>query len=133
MHSSRIVRQHHSEAITCSRRFFFLIRFFKKDDTMQAYLRSLTVIPPKSVDDLRPKPGMPPIALRCTRSGCVECAKYEVEQQIPFEASLHVSKVLDWKCDKQDFKEFAVNAGVDELPAYIIVPPHPAEIRIMKP
>ena len=99
---------------------------------MKAYTRSLLAVPPKTANDMRPNPGQPPIALRCTRSGCTECAKYETESQIPFEASLHAN-VIDWKCDKRDFRELAVEAGVNELPAYILIPPHPREISVVRP
>ena len=114
---------------------FFLAKK-KKDNSlapMLSYLRSLTVVPPKTLDEMRPSAGQPPLALRCTRDGCTECAKFETEQQVSFEAALSASSILEWKCDKEDRKQIALQAGVGTLPSYILIPAHPGEIRVIQP
>ena len=101
---------------------------------MLAFLRSLSAVPPLTLEDLRPPAGGPPLALRCTRPGCTSCAAFETEGQQQFEATLGPYEIVDWRCDTRQRRALAVSAGVTMLPSYIFLPSRPeVSYRVVRP
>lgn len=100
---------------------------------MKALLRSATAIPPRSLDELRPPVGHRPIALFCTREGCSNCAAFDVEDRAEFQKSLPVSEIQPWDCGNEHKKNLAIDAGVDVLPAYLLIPSFPNGFKVICP
>jgi hypothetical protein len=88
-----------------------------------AQRRAIDVAPRVTLDDLRPYRGE--VALRCTLRGCTECATFETEGRAAYERELRArgaADVLHWDCADPARRRVALAAGVDALPAYVIVP-----------
>ena len=93
-----------------------------------ALYRSTQVAPPKSLEMLR---GPETVALRCTLEGCSRCAGFK--QTSEFEAfESKFEHVIPWECDREEYKTLAVDAGVGNLPAYIVIPPT-GPIHVVEP
>lgn len=93
--------------------------------------RCYRAVPP-NLENLRPKRHGDTIALKCVSHKCIECKSFEVDGRIAFESSLKVNRILPWCCDDAERRRFALNVGVDDLPAYILIPSHGAP-RVLRP
>lgn len=96
----------------------------------RALYRCASTVAPASLDELRPPPGERAIALRCTMRGCTSCARFEAEERDDYERDMDVSEIVPWDCTGRAHRALATAAGVEHVPAYVIVPPHPAPIRV---
>ena len=85
-----------------------------------AYGRSVQLAPPKTIDELRPRKGE--IALLCTLPECPACRKF-TSKKAAFEKKHFRSstKIIDWDCSNQRRSALATTAGVDDIPAYIVI------------
>ena len=92
--------------------------------------RAAYAVVPSSLDELRPPRGV--VALRCTLPGCVRCAAFEAEGRDAFEAGLRAT-VLPWDCKHRARHALAEAAGVDQLPAYVLLRPHPRPVEVVTP
>jgi hypothetical protein len=60
--------------------------------------------------------------LHCHAPRCASCAQYEGESKASFEAErFRGAHVVPWDCGDERRRAFALAAGVDALPAYIVV------------
>ena len=85
-----------------------------------AALRAAAAVPPPSLDALRPC-GDGVVALRCTGRGCAACAAFESDgDRGRFEAALG-AVVVPWDCAAPARRALARAAGVDALPAYVVL------------
>ena len=101
----------------------------------RALLRSWEAVAPSSLDAAR-VPGAGTVALRCTLAGCESCARFETEDRADFEQGLYrggVSDIVEWDCGSSRHRELAIQAGVDELPAYVLLGPPPQAVRVVRP
>lgn len=99
---------------------------------MRSAKRRAIVSCPKSLDELRPRRGERPVALACSMTGCSACAAFDAEGRDDYEARLSVTHdIIPWKCDKGRRVTLAMDAGVDELPAYLLLS-HDAT-RVVRP
>ena len=89
----------------------------------EALDRCYRAVPLVHVRDLAPSQGV--VALRCTRTGCVACADFEADGCVAFEDRLRTEharvQIRKWNCDLPDLRTLALDAGVTDLPAYILV------------
>lgn len=92
---------------------------------MEAWSRAVVENPPTSVRELK-APDRRPIALRCTLQNCRECHRFEHSgKQATYESHLEryrgISRILPWDCESETHRAAALELGVKELPAYIIL------------
>ena len=99
-----------------------------------AYRRSVNAVAPGSLEELRPARGV--LALRCTLPGCAACAAFQTERRAAYEHNLKSSHgvvdILPWNCKSHHRRKLAVDAGVDDLPAYVFIPAR-GRIRVEEP
>ena len=95
-----------------------------------AYFRAVHAVLPPTLESVRPRHGK--IALRCTMSGCTECARFETEYRAVFEDRLGMA-VVEWDCTRQRPRDLALAAGVDQLPAYIVLSADDPQPRVVRP
>lgn len=90
---------------------------------MKAFLRSLEAVPPSTLEEIRPRTvGASDLVLRCFMPGCSSCAKFETEGQASFEEThFRGADIIDFDCRGKKQRNLAMNAGVDDLPAYIVL------------
>ena len=102
-----------------------------------ALYRACAAVVPDSLDALRPVGAHdPPVALLCKMPGCEACAKFETEGgRAAFEATRLPprTEVVEWNCGYRGQRDLALRYEVDDLPAYVVVPPAPAPIRVVRP
>ena len=96
-----------------------------------AQYRAARAVVPHSLNELRPTHGL--VALRCTLPGCTKCAAFEVEGRDAFEVALGAVSVLPWDCAHARRRRLAEAAGVDDLPAYVLLRPRKAKITVVVP
>lgn len=89
-----------------------------------AMQRCYRAVPLAHVRDLAPYRGA--LALRCTKSGCISCADFATDGRIAFEERLRadtpdLAAIRSWNCDVPELRALALDAGVSDLPAYILV------------
>ena len=53
---------------------------------------------------------------------CSECASFAQDGRVGFEEALDVRTVHPWNCDDPTYRALVMDAGVTDLPAYVIVP-----------
>lgn len=114
---------------------FFFVLFYKKNVPMwPAQYRATRAVAPRSVEELRPARGV--VALRVTMPGCTECARFEVEGRAAYEEALRrdkgVTHIHDWSCKRASYRRVALDAGVEDLPSYLLVPAR-GEVRVERP
>ena len=62
------------------------------------------------------------VALRCTLADCAQCQAFRASGgRDAFEATLGTRAIVDWPCDDDAPRTIAMNAGVGDLPAYLVV------------
>ena len=84
-----------------------------------AFYRAVRVSPPASLHEMRPSRGT--VVLRCTYPGCTQCAEFVTSgARARYEDAL--STVVPWDCGRPAYKALALAHGVDQLPAYVMVP-----------
>ena len=94
-----------------------------------AFFRSVRAVAPKTLDELRmPKDE---VVLRCVLPGCTACADFQ-PRRAAFERQKGWRHVLHWDCSKARRRALAQDAGVDALPAYVVVPPR-GPVRVVVP
>jgi hypothetical protein len=84
----------------------------------------------RSLEEVRPRKGGRPVALRCTMPGCSACAAFEAERRDDFEKRLGDCLILEWMCTQRR-ADLAMQAGVTDVPAYILLT-H-ADTRVVRP
>jgi len=84
-----------------------------------AFERCYRAVPTTTLDHLRPSVGT--IALKCFASQCPSCRSYDMDGRVAFEETLGVNHVLPWNCDDQRRRAIARTAGVNDLPAYVVL------------
>ena len=90
----------------------------------EALYRALPLVPPASLDELRPRTGA--VALLCTVAGCTQCARFEAEGRDAFEArEFRGVPVRPWDCTDTHRRDLVMHAGVDEVPAYVRLDANP--------
>lgn len=85
-----------------------------------AQVRAATAVP-RTLEDLRPAKGT--VALRCSMPGCRKCLAFKSQQPV-YERALRakgVIEVIPWNCKHKTRRDIALNAGVDDLPAYVLL------------
>ena len=92
--------------------------------------RASQAVAPHTLDELRPSTGL--VALRCTLHGCSACRRFETSGRAAYERTLHAT-VLPWDCTNAEHRRLATDAGVDALPAYILIPPAPRRLQVVRP
>ena len=85
---------------------------------------------PATLEGLRPRTGA--IALRCVLRGCSACKSFDADERAAFEPTLGVRHVLPWGCDDEARRRIATEAGVTDLPAYVVVPAT-GPVRVVRP
>ena len=99
-----------------------------------AQYRATRAVAPRSVEELRPRHGV--LALRVTMPGCTECARFEVEGRAAYEEALRrdegVTHIHDWSCKRASYRRVAMDAGVEDLPSYVLVPAR-GSTRVARP
>lgn len=89
-----------------------------------ATLRALCAAPPKTLDEMRPGRGKRSLILYVSMPGCTRCADFEGNYKDEFERKRFPGYyILEWKCNHRRRKSLAMDAKVDDLPAYVIIPP----------
>ncbi len=99
-----------------------------------AATRAFEVVAPRSLDEIRPSKGV--VVLRCSMPGCTDCATFDTEGRVDFERTRLPSdtqSILEWNCGSFAHRELAANAGVDKLPAYLLVPAGRVPITVTRP
>lgn len=88
-----------------------------------ARLRVLDAIPPESVEEVTLRVPGAKVALRCFTPGCRKCSEFAVEESVEFEQRRlgDVSQVVPWDCSDPKKRDFAMNCGVDKVPAYLVL------------
>lgn len=98
-----------------------------------ALLRAAQAVAPRSLDELRPRRSGGLVVLRCTVPGCAACADFE-SRRGAFERTLGATApVVPWDCSRPAHRRLAVAAGVDDLPAYVLLPPGREPLRVRRP
>ena len=92
--------------------------------------RCLRAAPVRDLSEFRSTSGT--VALRCAREGCVECRSFDADGRIGFEQRLRAARVIPWDCDVDERRELAARAGVDKIPAYVLVAPS-GEVSVRYP
>lgn len=89
---------------------------------MNAWVRSLTTVPPESVADVAPPHS---VLLLCQRPGCVQCSSFESYGRAALEAEMggRGVRVVDWDCSDARRRALALDAGVTAVPAYVLLTP----------
>ena len=85
----------------------------------RALERSYRTVPVRSLSEFRYRSGT--VAVRCTRTGCSQCADFDANGRIAFEEQLGAIRIVEWNCDGDHQRDAALAAGVNDLPAYVIV------------
>ena len=102
-----------------------------------AAYRSWQLTPPRTLEELRPSAGAAgDVVLRCVMPGCTACARFETEGRATFEEDRfrNAGVVLEWNCRSAPHRALAQQAGVNELPAYVVIAPSPATgWRVVRP
>lgn len=93
----------------------------KMDGALQRCYRA---VPLTHVRELAPTRGV--VALRCVRTGCTACADFETDGRLTFEERLkseHSShlNIRRWNCDNMEMRKLALDAGVTDIPAYLLI------------
>ena len=101
----------------------------------KSYLRSLEAVAPASLESIRPRaPGAPDLVLRCHAPGCAACARFETEGRADFEArAFRGADVVAFDCRGAQQRRLALAAGVDDLPAYIVLSSSSRVPRVVRP
>ena len=87
----------------------------------EAFFRSMRAVVPKSLDELRlPRKD---VVLYVSVPGCEMCRAFQ-SRRAAYERSKGWKNVLDWSGTHYRRRALALEAGVTDLPAYIVVPPH---------
>lgn len=95
-----------------------------------ALFRSVRAVVPKTLDELRlPKDT---VVLRCVLPGCAACADF-APRRAEYERKRGWRHVLRWDCSHKRRRQLAMDAGVGDLPAYVVVPPRGAPIHVVVP
>ena len=85
--------------------------------------RCYRAVPLNHVRDLACKRSV--LALRCSKTGCISCADFEVDGRSAFEERLRSEydriEIRRWNCDVSELRDLAISAGVTDIPAYIII------------
>ena len=86
--------------------------------------RCYRAVPPRALRDLAPSSGS--LALRCYQTGCTNCADFDVDGRTTFEERLRreygaSTRIHPWNCAVPHLRDLAREAGVTELPAYVLV------------
>lgn len=100
-----------------------------------ARYRAVTAVPPKTLDELRPRREGTSIALRCTLPSCPACKRFEAtraQYEQKLSSSRKVSHVVPWDCASEPHRALALKAGVKGVPAYVVIP-HTGHIRVQHP
>lgn len=89
---------------------------------MNAWARSLTSVPPNSIEDLTPPKKL---LLLCQLPDCVECKKFESYGRASLEMEMKERDVhiVDWDCADPKRRTLALGAGVGSIPAYVLLDP----------
>lgn len=82
-------------------------------------MRSLQAAPPKSLAALQ-RDGAD-VVLRCFLPGCTECARFYTEEGPAFERRHKWTQVVPWDCSSKRHRRIAEQAGVGDVPAYVVV------------
>lgn len=87
-----------------------------------AWIRAITTAPPSTLVELCPPRGIT-LALRCYVPGCTACADFETQGRQAFESTAFPpgTRFLDWDCKRGRRRDLAMEAGVDELPSYVLL------------
>lgn len=69
--------------------------------------------------------------------GCIACATFETDSKAEYEAKEDIFRgvhtKLTWDCSSPEHRRLALEAGVDELPAYVFIPARPDAMYIQRP
>lgn len=76
---------------------------------------------PVTLDNVRPASGR--IAIKCFKTTCPECRAFDADGRLAFEETLDATHILPWNCDDPHLRALALDAGVHDLPAYILLTP----------
>ena len=82
--------------------------------------RCYRAVPP-TLENMRPRRHGDTLALKCFLHDCSQCRTFDADGRLQFEESLGVKKVLPWCCDDTERRRIAIDVGVGDLPAYIIL------------
>ena len=101
----------------------------------KSYLRSLEAVAPASLEGIRPRaPGAPDLVLRCHAAGCSACARFDTEGRADFEErTFRRADVVAFDCRGAQQRRLALGAGVDQLPAYIVLSSSTPTPRVVRP
>lgn len=84
--------------------------------------RCYRAVPPSTLDELRRSRGS--VALYCFRRGCERCSSFSADGRVAFEEDLGpTTTIVPWNVGRAHQRRLAMDAGVDDLPAYVIIPP----------
>ena len=86
-----------------------------------AEVRAMLSSPPPDLRAFRPRAGEPPVALLCTLPGCRECARFERARPSYEARELPGFDVWPWNCGRPAKHQLARGAGVDAIPAYVVL------------
>lgn len=90
-----------------------------------AKLRSFLAVPPKNIEELRPrKQDARKLVLFCVSAQCTACHAFKTgPDRKAFEKTLGDEvHIVTWPCDSEAHRHVALLAGVKRIPAYVIVP-----------
>lgn len=89
-----------------------------------SYRRAVMYAPPSSLRELQPSTPGTSTVLFCTLPGCPACKRFKAEK--PAFESKHFSaaerqSMIPWNCGEEDKKKVALEAGVSDIPAYVVL------------
>jgi hypothetical protein len=99
----------------------------------EAFFRSVRAVVPKTLDELRlPRKE---VVLYVHMPGCGSCADF-APRRADYERKRGWERVVDWSGAHKRRRQLAIEAGVGDLPAYVVVPPRTSPqqpVRVVRP